>query len=163
MPEYASYAAQLQAEHRARRRKFFPPVLEAPEPQPDPREVERRRHRELALSPSTLFPGHPKSVVSTGSRVSVADIQRVVAKRYNLSHNDLLSRRRSVHLILPRHVAMYVAKVLTLQSFVEIGQRFGRRDHTTIIHAFNKIEKLLEGDPALAGEVRQIQDQLVEP
>ena len=68
-------------------------------------------------------------------RVKIEDIQRVVARQYNVSRSDLLSSRRTANVVRPRQVAMYLAKTLTLRSLPEIGRRFGGRDHTTVLHA----------------------------
>src|SRR6185312_5467634 len=61
-------------------------------------------------------------------RVKIEDIQRVVARQYNVSRSDLLSSRRTANVVRPRQVAMYLAKTLTLRSLPEIGRRFGGRD-----------------------------------
>ncbi|MCF8478748.1 MAG: chromosomal replication initiator protein DnaA, partial [Pseudolabrys sp.] len=95
-------------------------------------------------------------------RVKIEDIQRVVARQYNVSRSDLLSSRRTANVVRPRQVAMYLAKTLTLRSLPEIGRRFGGRDHTTVLHAVRKIEGLVGADMALAEEIeilkRQLQD-----
>ena len=86
-------------------------------------------------------------------RVKIEDIQRVVARQYNVSRSDLLSSRRTANVVRPRQVAMYLAKTLTLRSLPEIGRRFGGRDHTTVLHAVRKIENLIGNDNSLADEV----------
>ena len=86
-------------------------------------------------------------------RVKIEDIQRVVARQYNVSRSDLLSSRRTANVVRPRQVAMYLAKTLTLRSLPEIGRRFGGRDHTTVLHAVRKIEGLVGNDMALAEEI----------
>ncbi|MCG6857424.1 MAG: chromosomal replication initiator protein DnaA [Salaquimonas sp.] len=86
-------------------------------------------------------------------RVRVEDIQKVVARHYNVSKNELLSNRRTRAIVRPRQIAMYLAKVLTPRSLPEIGRRFGGRDHTTVLHAVRKIEDLVANDQKLAREV----------
>ena len=86
-------------------------------------------------------------------RVKIEDIQRVVARHYNVSKADLLSSRRTRTIVRPRQIAMYLAKVLTPRSLPEIGRRFGGRDHTTVLHAVRKIEGLIQGDMTLADEI----------
>jgi chromosomal replication initiator protein len=93
-------------------------------------------------------------------RVRIEDIQRVVARQYNVSRADLLSSRRTANVVRPRQVAMYLAKVLTLRSLPEIGRRFGGRDHTTVLHAVRKIEALAGNDAALAEEIESLKRQL---
>jgi chromosomal replication initiator protein len=86
-------------------------------------------------------------------RVKIEDIQRAVARQYNVSRSDLLSSRRTANVVRPRQIAMYLAKTLTLRSLPEIGRRFGGRDHTTVLHAVRKIENLVGNDTTLAEEI----------
>ncbi|HEX2652798.1 MAG TPA: chromosomal replication initiator protein DnaA [Xanthobacteraceae bacterium] len=86
-------------------------------------------------------------------RVKIEDIQRTVARQYNVSRSDLLSSRRTANVVRPRQIAMYLAKTLTLRSLPEIGRRFGGRDHTTVLHAVRKIEGLVGNDTTLAEEI----------
>src|SRR5690606_10830237 len=64
-------------------------------------------------------------------RVRIEDIQRIVARHYNVSKTELLSNRRTRTIVKPRQVAMYLSKIMTPRSLPEIGRRFGGRDHTT--------------------------------
>ncbi|MCA2378501.1 chromosomal replication initiator protein DnaA [Agrobacterium genomosp. 3 str. RTP8] len=86
-------------------------------------------------------------------RVRIEDIQRIVARHYNVSRQELVSNRRTRVIVKPRQIAMYLAKMLTPRSFPEIGRRFGGRDHTTVLHAVRKIEELISGDTKLGHEV----------
>jgi chromosomal replication initiator protein len=95
-------------------------------------------------------------------RVRIEDIQRIVARHYNVSRSDLLSSRRTANVVRPRQIAMYLAKTLTLRSLPEIGRRFGGRDHTTVLHAVRKIEGLIGKDNALAAEIETLKSQLQE-
>ncbi len=95
-------------------------------------------------------------------RIKIEDIQRVVARQYNVSRSDLLSSRRTANVVRPRQVAMYLAKTLTLRSLPEIGRRFGGRDHTTVLHAVRKIEALVARDTSLSEEVESLKRQLQE-
>jgi len=96
-------------------------------------------------------------------RVRIEDIQRIVARHYNVSKTELLSNRRTRTIVKPRQVAMYLSKVMTPRSLPEIGRRFGGRDHTTVLHAVRKIEGLSGSDNTLAQELellrRLISDQ----
>lgn len=96
-------------------------------------------------------------------RVRVEDIQRIVARHFNVPRSDLLSNRRTRTIVRPRQVAMYLAKVLTPRSLPEIGRRFGGRDHTTVLHAVRKIEGQQSTDAKLSQELeilkRLIQEQ----
>ena len=115
--------------------------------QPVTLEMAEREMRDL------IRPAEPK-------RVRTEDIQRIVARQYNVSRADLLSSRRTANVVRPRQVAMYLAKILTLRSLPEIGRRFGGRDHTTVLHAVRKIEALTGNDSALAGEIEALKRQL---
>src|SRR3954466_5627757 len=95
-------------------------------------------------------------------RVKIEDIQRVVARQYNVSRADLLSSRRTANVVRPRQIAMYLAKTLTLRSLPEIGRRFGGRDHTPGLHAVRKIEGLVGNDGALAEELELLKRLLQE-
>ena len=96
-------------------------------------------------------------------RVRVEDIQRIVARHFNVPRSDLLSNRRTRTIVRPRQVAMYLAKTLTPRSLPEIGRRFGGRDHTTVLHAVRKIEGEQSKDAKLSQELeilkRLIQEQ----
>jgi chromosomal replication initiator protein len=111
--------------------------------QPVTLEMAEREMRDL------IRPAEPK-------RVRIEDIQRVVARQYNVSRADLLSSRRTANVVRPRQVAMYLAKILTLRSLPEIGRRFGGRDHTTVLHAVRKIETLAGNDSTLADEIETL-------
>src|SRR5690606_19882417 len=84
-------------------------------------------------------------LVGTGEpkRVRIEDIQRIVARHYNVSRQELVSNRRTRMIVKPRQVAMYLSKTMTPRSFPEIGRRFGGRDHTTVLHAVRKIEEMI--------------------
>nr|CAD6426940.1 chromosomal replication initiator protein DnaA [Rhizobium sp. Q54] len=94
-------------------------------------------------------------LVGTGEakRVRIEDIQRIVARHYNVSRQELVSNRRTRVVVKPRQIAMYLSKTLTPRSFPEIGRRFGGRDHTTVLHAVRKIEELIGGDTKLSHEI----------
>jgi chromosomal replication initiator protein len=79
-------------------------------------------------------------------QVSLDNIQRTVAEYYKIKLSDLLSKRRSRSVARPRQLAMALAKELTNHSLPEIGEAFGGRDHTTVLHACKKIKELRESD-----------------
>ena len=117
--------------------------------QPVTMEMAEREVRDL------IRPQDPK-------RVKIEDIQRIVARQYNVSRADLLSSRRTANVVRPRQVAMYLTKTLTLRSLPEIGRRFGGRDHTTVLHAVRRIEGLVGNDAMLADEIEVLKRQLQE-
>lgn len=95
-------------------------------------------------------------------RVKIEDIQKRVAAHFNVSRADLLSLRRTAAVVMPRQIAMFLAKSLTLRSLPEIGRRFGGRDHTTVLHAVRKIDNLVNTNAALREEIDLLKQQLQE-
>jgi chromosomal replication initiator protein len=94
--------------------------------------------------------------------VPVDTIKRRVAAFFDLSLEDLVSPRRHRAVARPRQIAMYFCKRLTRRSFPDIGQRFGGRDHTTVMHAVKRIEELALADPAFAAELVEIGRKITE-
>lgn len=80
-------------------------------------------------------------------------IQEVVAKHYGVTRDDLISQRREKRVTLARHIAIYLARHMTLSSLPKIGRQFGDRDHTTTRAAVIKIEKLIEADAKLSSTI----------
>ena len=88
--------------------------------------------------------------------ITITDIERVVADHYNLKSALLRSKKRDKDIAHARHVAMYLARTLTNASLPQIGKLFGDRDHTSVLHACNKIKGLVEDDWRLKEEVEQL-------
>ncbi|WP_428031515.1 helix-turn-helix domain-containing protein [Ancylobacter sp.] len=88
--------------------------------------------------------------------VRLDDVLRAVCRHYDVSRDDLLSRRRTANVMMPRQVAMYLARFLTLRSLPEIGRRMGGRDHTTVMHAVNKLARQVETDAAVAADIGRL-------
>lgn len=95
-------------------------------------------------------------------RVKIEDIIRITSKYYNIHRNDLLSSRRTRNVVMPRQIAMFLAKTMTPRSLPEIGSRFGNRDHTTVLHAVRKIESLLQEDQRLSTDVDMLKQIILE-
>jgi len=95
-------------------------------------------------------------------KVKIEDIQKRVATHYSVSRADLLSSRRTASVVMPRQIAMFLAKALTPRSLPEIGRRFGGRDHTTVLHAVRKIDKLYNNNPTLREEIELLKRLLQE-
>ncbi len=93
-------------------------------------------------------------------RISIDDIQRKVAEHYTIKLSEMSSDRRSRAVARPRQVAMFLAKQLTQRSLPEIGRKFGGRDHTTVLHAVNKVTALMEEDPSFAEDVTLLRRML---
>jgi chromosomal replication initiator protein len=93
-----------------------------------------------------------------GPRIEI--IVNAVADHFGVSYIDIMSERRGSKIVLPRHIAMYLAKTLTLRSFPEIGRRIGDRDHTVVLFAQRKIEGLIKSNPDIAEHVRLLIEEL---
>jgi len=78
--------------------------------------------------------------------ITIENIQKTVADYYKIRMADLLSKRRTRSVARPRQMAMALSKELTRHSLPEIGDAFGGRDHTTVLHACNKIQQLQDSD-----------------
>lgn len=105
-----------------------------------------------------------KSMVKNDSKqnVSIASIQQKVCKYYQISLADLKGKKRVRQIVLPRQIAMYLSRELTSTSLPKIGKEFGGKDHTTVIHAHEKIKKALneENDSELRDQIEEIKKSL---
>jgi chromosomal replication initiator protein len=88
--------------------------------------------------------------------VSLEKIQEVVAKHFHLDFHDMKSKRRTDAIAFPRQIAMYLARTLTEMSTTQIGDSFGGKDHTTVMHATNKVKGRLDTDPFFTALVNKI-------
>ncbi len=88
--------------------------------------------------------------------VTIDNIQRVVSEYYKVKMSELLSKRRSRSIARPRQVAMALAKELTNHSLPEIGEAFGGRDHTTVLHACRKVKELQETNRDIGEDVKHL-------
>ena len=89
-------------------------------------------------------------------QVGIDNIQKTVADYYKFRMSDLLSKKRNRSLARPRQVAMALSKELTNHSLPEIGDAFGGRDHTTVLHACRKVEELREMNPEIKDDYRNL-------
>ncbi len=96
----------------------------------------------------------------SGSPVRVETIQKVVAQKYSIDVKSMKSRSRTNEIALPRQLAMYLACTLTDLSTTDIGHAFGGRDHTTVIHAREKIAAMLEKDPFFVQLVTDLTEKI---
>ena len=85
--------------------------------------------------------------------ITVEDIHKKVANRYNIKVSDMSSSSRLRSIARPRQIAMYLSKTLTPKSLADIGLKFGKKDHTTVMHAIKKIETIMTSDPDFREEV----------
>lgn len=132
------------------------------------RELEGALRRVIA---NARFAGRPISIDQVKSalrdliaiqarQVGIDNIQKTVADYYKLRMSDLLSKKRNRSLARPRQVAMALSKELTNHSLPEIGDAFGGRDHTTVLHACRKVEELREMNPEIKDDYRNLRRML---
>ena len=89
-------------------------------------------------------------------QISIENIQRLVAEYYKIKISDILSKRRNRTIARPRQMAMYLAKQLTNHSLPEIGDAFGGRDHTTVLHACKRIAELKESSADVGEDYKNL-------
>ncbi|MDR2395744.1 MAG: chromosomal replication initiator protein DnaA [Endomicrobium sp.] len=123
----------------------------------------------LRITAFSLFTGTPLTVDSVqkilhdiikadnSARITIESIQQVVADEFNLDIKDMKSKRRTDVIAFPRQIAMYLARTLTDEfSTNAIGDAFGGRDHSTVMHACNKIKEKMDSDPYFNAKINQI-------
>ena len=97
---------------------------------------------------------------SKNTTVSIQDIINTVARHFNVKQSDLFSHRRHQSVAFPRHVAMYLTRKYTGKCFKEIGEFFGGRNHATVMHGINKIERLRTTDDPLDQQIKSLEGEL---
>ena len=112
----------------------------------------------------------PDAVIAKAAKIAfpnylsrVEAVQRATLTQYpDMTLTELRSPRRKARVVRARQIAMYLSYKMTEQSFAEIGRRFGGRDHSTILHAARKIERLIPVDPSIADEIERIKEVIPE-
>ncbi len=149
------------------------PVLDVPEPVRDflaarittsPRELEGVLNNVICRTALLGLPVTMEAVstalrelsLSSEKRLTVDEIQKAVATHFGVTPADICSKRRTQSVVRPRHVAMYLSKTLTTRSLPDIGRRFGGRDHSTVIHAVNKVTSMMEAGDPIADEIDRL-------
>lgn len=92
--------------------------------------------------------------------ITIHDIQKVVGEFFSIKLEDFSAKKRTKSIAFPRQIAMYLSRELTDFSLPKIGEEFGGRDHTTVIHAHEKISKLVQTDPQFQKQLNEINDLL---
>ena len=104
-----------------------------------------------------------KDIISNKTKQITVDlIQDVVASYFNLRIEDFKSKRRTRNVSFPRQIAMYLTRKLTDMSLPKIGDEFGGRDHTTVIHAYEKINNGLMSDDSLKETLNELNKKLTQ-
>ena len=97
---------------------------------------------------------------TTNFKNDIQKIQRVVAEYYNVTVDDLKSKKRVATIAFPRQIAIYLSRMLTDESFPRIGMEFGGRDHSTVIHSVDKIDKEIKNNKQLENIINEIKEKL---
>lgn len=97
---------------------------------------------------------------ATPRTLTILDIQKAVGEHYHIKLEDFTAKKRTKSIAFPRQVAMYLSREMTDCSLPKIGDEFGGRDHTTVIHAHEKISSLLKDDQGLQQDIKQIKSML---
>ncbi|MBG9446246.1 chromosomal replication initiator protein DnaA [Cytobacillus firmus] len=92
--------------------------------------------------------------------ITIHEIQRVVGEHFNVKLEDFKAKKRTKSVAFPRQIAMYLSRELTDFSLPKIGEEFGGRDHTTVIHAHEKISKMLQSDSQFEKQLKEINELL---
>ncbi|UTR12387.1 chromosomal replication initiator protein DnaA [Evansella sp. LMS18] len=92
--------------------------------------------------------------------ITIKDVQKTVAEIFHIRVDELKAKKRTKNVAYPRQIAMYLSRELTDNSLPKIGSEFGGRDHTTVIHAHEKISRLFASDTELQKQIQEIKDQL---
>ena len=103
-----------------------------------------------------------KSIIpnSKPKTITIQDIQRVVGEHFGLKMEDFKAKKRTKSVAFPRQIAMYLSRELTDFSLPKIGEEFGGRDHSTVIHAHEKITSMIEKDPIFKKQIQELENML---
>jgi len=94
-------------------------------------------------------------------RITVQNIQKAVAQHFDIPFESLKAKTRISRVVTARQVAIFLSRELTDLPLAQIGKRFGGRDHSTILHSFKKVSRLIETDLAMKKRVEAIKEQLL--
>ncbi len=100
-------------------------------------------------------------IIESSKELTIEDIQKKVSKFFDIKVTDLKSNKRIKTFVIPRQIAMYLCRKLTTSSYPEIGEHFGGKDHSTVIHAIKKIEEKIQTDSDLKIKIKKIKNTLL--
>ena len=103
-----------------------------------------------------------KNIITENNKeITIDRIQKTVSEHYQIKTSDLKSQKRLKNIVLPRQIAMYISRNLTDLSYPEIGEKFGGKDHSTIIHAIKKIEEKMSNDMGFKMTVEKLIEKML--
>lgn len=112
----------------------------------------------LDIAKEQLKTSYP--IINNNQSLSIDTIIRVVAEYFNISPYDIRGKKRTRSLVQPRQIAMYIARSITDYSTTEIGCEFGGRDHTTVMHAIQRIEGLVKSDSGMSTTIQKLEREV---
>jgi chromosomal replication initiator protein len=121
-------------------------------------------HHMTGQAPTLEYVSHLLKRLSKSqtNSLDIQTIQKVVSQHFNIKISELISPSREKKIVVPRHIAMFLSKEMMNLSVVDIAEAFERKDHTTVIHALQKIRKLLEGEREVYAAFSEIKRKLKE-
>ena len=126
------------------------------------KQKEEPKEPTVAQQEETAVSVDPDPILHYINKVRLVDIQNLVAQRYGITRNDIVSQRRAVKITFPRQIAYWLATETTPMSYSQIGRRFGPRDHTTIMHGAHKIRKMAETNEKLRHDLEEMKSKIME-
>lgn len=96
------------------------------------------------------------------AKVTIASVQAEVERYFKISHEDIVSNKRSKSITQPRHIAIYLSRIMTNESLMTIGKKFGGRDHTTVMHSYKKIEEDMQNNRLLYDQLEELRGRIME-
>ena len=100
--------------------------------------------------------------INTGESISLDKIQKVVADAYQISVADLKGKKKDKKYAVPRQISIYIAREMTEISYMELGNEYSGKDHSTMMYAYNKIHELMKTDPSLESRVKNLMREIKE-
>ena len=103
-----------------------------------------------------------KDFISKGisEKNDVHRIQKIVSEYFQITVEDIRSKKRSSNISFPRQIAMYLCRLMTNESFPKIGTEFGGKDHSTVMHSVEKIEQEIKVNPDLAKIIEKLKNDI---
>ena len=118
--------------------------------------IDKEDHITLKLA-MDAFKGQ---IADNRNELSISKVRKVVCDYYNLTKQQICSSNRTKNIAIPRHIAMYLCRTLLDAPYKEIGNEFGKRDHSTVISACEKVESLIKTDPAYSKAITEIKNRI---
>lgn len=171
MPEYETRFAILNKKNEANKIKIDKSIIDfiAKNVSSSVRDLEAMLTKAVAFTECTQKP----LVLETAKQLLINDIRaknhtsinvsliiKIVAEYFNLSQDDIKSKKKSKTIVLPRHIAMYLAREMTEHSSTELGFAFGGKDHTAILSACKKVEERMLSEPSIQTAVSVLRDKI---